>query len=330
MRFNMARKLRLEFPGACYHVINRGNYRHDVFRDDRTKAAFEVCLFAACRKSGLLLHAFVIMRNHYHLALETPAGNLVAGMQWLQATFANRFNRLRGERGHLFQGRYKALLVEAGNALGMVCHYIHLNPVRAGVCAVADLRRYRRSSYSYLWTPRSRPEFLNPGAALAAAGGLPDTTSGRLNYAAFLEWQSSDGPAGRSKAYVNLSRGWALGGVEFKQGLLRDHVDAVYTRAWEEVGARAMREMQWAQALRKILPAARRPETDLARAPKSAPWKLALASWMKTHTQASNPWLCAQMNLGAPAAFSRNLTLYRRNHPTEQPLLQLPTSSSAT
>lgn len=108
----MARKLRLEFPGACYHVINRGNYRADLFQTDKTKVAFEACLFEACAKSGWVLHAFVVMRNHYHLALETPQGNLVAGMQWLQATFANRFNKLRGERGHLFQGRYKALLVD--------------------------------------------------------------------------------------------------------------------------------------------------------------------------------------------------------------------------
>ena len=78
-----------------------------------------------------MLHVFVIMGNHYHLAVVTPAGNLVAGMQWQQATLANRFNRLRGERGHRFQGRYKALLVESGTALGQVCHSLRLNPVRA-------------------------------------------------------------------------------------------------------------------------------------------------------------------------------------------------------
>ena len=115
----MARKLRLEYPGAIYHVINRGNYRAYVFKSVGARQAFEDCLFAACARSGWLLHAFVIMGNHYHLAVETPQGNLVAGMQWLQSTFANRFNQLRGERGHLFQGRYKSLLVEESAALGM-------------------------------------------------------------------------------------------------------------------------------------------------------------------------------------------------------------------
>ena len=106
----MARKLRLEFPGAIYHVINRGNYRRWIFADDKTKHAFERCLFEACARSEWLLHAFTIRSNHFHLALETPAANLVAGMQWLQSTFANRFNRFRAENGHLFQGRDKNLM----------------------------------------------------------------------------------------------------------------------------------------------------------------------------------------------------------------------------
>ena len=173
----MARKLRLEFPGACYHVINRGNYRAQVFATEQTRAAFEACVWEACEKSGWLLHAFVVMNNHYHLALETPEGNLVAGMQWLQATFANRFNRLRGERGHLFQGRYKSLLVEPGAALGQVCHYLHLNPVRAGLVAVGDLPTYRASSYWHLWQ-KKRPAFLRVETALAEAGGLADTPAG--------------------------------------------------------------------------------------------------------------------------------------------------------
>jgi len=80
-------------------VINRGNYRADIFETEGAKQAFETCLFEACAKSGWALHGYVIMRNHYHLALETPEPNLVIGMQWLQATFACRFNRLRGERG---------------------------------------------------------------------------------------------------------------------------------------------------------------------------------------------------------------------------------------
>ena len=108
----MARTLRLEAEDGIYHVLNRGNYRADIFRADKTKTAFLTCLGEACGKAGWRVHAWCIMSNHYHLAVETPQGNLVGGMQWLQGTFSTRFNRLRGERGHLFQGRYKSLLVD--------------------------------------------------------------------------------------------------------------------------------------------------------------------------------------------------------------------------
>ena len=217
----MARKLRLEFPGACYHVINRGNYRSAIFRAEGAKRAFESCLFEACAKSGWLLHAYVLMSNHYHLAVETPEGNLVTGMQWLQATFANRFNKLRGERGHLFQGRYKSLLVEEGGPLGQVCHYIHLNPVRAGVVPVEKLPGYRYGSYWYLPRPRQRPAGLQLATALREAGDLADTKAGWQAYAQYLSWQASDGPAGRNKAYVSMSKGWALGGADFKHTLIK-------------------------------------------------------------------------------------------------------------
>jgi putative transposase len=308
----MARKLRLEFPGACYHVINRGNYRADVFRTEGAKVAFEACLFQACAKSGWVLHAFVIMRNHYHLALETPEGNLAAGMQWLQATFANRFNRLRGERGHLFQGRYKALLVEEGSALGQVCHYIHLNPVRAGIVPLARLGEFRHSSYWYLSRPKARPAFLNLQTALAEAGGLADTPAGRRGYADYLAWQAASGPAGRNSAYVPLSQGWALGTKEFKAALIKDHALAASARAWEGVGAREIREQHWEERLAACLRRAGK-SLDAARADrKSAGWKVAIAAELKAKTQASNGWIAERLHMGNAVAVSQYVSQARR------------------
>ena len=111
----MPRKPRIEYEGAIYHVLNRGNYRDAIFSvddvDDSGKL-FEETLFAACERFGWIVHAYVLLSNHFHVALETPEANLVRGMQWLQSTFGNRFNRLVRERGHIFQGRYKSLLIE--------------------------------------------------------------------------------------------------------------------------------------------------------------------------------------------------------------------------
>jgi len=320
----MARKLRLEYPGACYHVINRGNYRADVFRGEGAKTAFEACLFEACAKSGWVLHAFVIMRNHYHLALETPDGNLVAGMQWLQATFANRFNRLRGERGHLFQGRYKALLVEEGPALGQVCHYIHLNPVRAGVVPAERLGEYRHGSFWYLPRPPARPAFLDLETALADAGGLTDTPAGWRCYGDYLAWQAQSGPAGKNAAYVCLSRGWALGTREFKADLIRDHALLASTRAWESAGAREIREQQWQLQLDAAL---RRAHQSMAAAQadrKSAPWKVTIAAALKTQTQASNRWIAEHLNMGSPVAVSQYVSQARRRASSSKVKIEIP------
>ncbi|MBC8009210.1 MAG: transposase [Burkholderiales bacterium] len=101
----MARKLRIEFAGAIYHVLNRGNYRRDLFLSSGEAKAFVLTLEEATKIFGWRVQAYAVMRNHYHIALQTPQPNLVDGMHWLQSTFATRFNRFHGERGHLFQRR---------------------------------------------------------------------------------------------------------------------------------------------------------------------------------------------------------------------------------
>ena len=127
----MPRKPRIEFPGAIYHILNRGNYRGPIFGSEGAKRSFEQTLFEACHRYHWILHSHCIMKNHYHAAIETLDANLSVGMQWLQATFANRFNKLRKAHGHLFQGRYKSLSVDRDEYLGSLLHYINLNPVRA-------------------------------------------------------------------------------------------------------------------------------------------------------------------------------------------------------
>jgi putative transposase len=318
----MARKLRLEFPGAIYHVINRGNYRAAIFSDGKAREAFEGCLFETCEKSRWVLHAYVVMNNHFHLAVETPEGNLVAGMQWLQGTFANRFNRFRDERGHVFQGRYKALLVEEGAALGQVCHYLHLNPVRAEILPVERLREYRVSSCWWLWQP-NRPGCLRLDTALAAAGGLADTEDGREAYGKYLAWQAAEGPAGRTKAYVSLSLGWALGSKDFKLALLQDHNLAEESRAWATTGVREIREAKWSAALAVAKRKVRQAESAVATGRKSAPWKIAVAAFLKRTTQADNRWLAERLGMGTPRGVSHLVGQMRRGqNPAAAKLLE--------
>jgi REP element-mobilizing transposase RayT len=141
----MARKLRVQFPGALYHVVNRGNYRRDVFESAGAAQAFVTALEEATPTFGWRVHAYVVMRNHYHFVVETPKPNLVSGMHWLQSTLATRFNRHRTERGHLFQGRYHAGLIEDFRVLEHVVDYVHLNPVMRAGMLVAEERSEERS-----------------------------------------------------------------------------------------------------------------------------------------------------------------------------------------
>jgi REP element-mobilizing transposase RayT len=126
----MARRLRIRFPGARYHVINRGNLRHDIFATAGARRSFAGVTGEACGKFGWRMHAYIVMRNHFHFALETPEPNLVAGMHWLQSTFAVRLLRFHGQHGHVFQGRYKSPVIQDDAHLARVCDYIHLNSTR--------------------------------------------------------------------------------------------------------------------------------------------------------------------------------------------------------
>jgi hypothetical protein len=261
------------------------------------------------------------MGNHFHLALETPRGNLVAGMQWLESTYANRFNRYRNERGHLFQSRYKALLVEPGDALGQLCAYIDLNPVRAGIVSVECLKDHRYSSYWYLDRPRRRPKELASTAALNAIGALSQTRAGRNCYTDYLRWQALEGPAGKNSAYVSLSRGWVLGSDEFKEALVRDHNLAADARAWEFEGAKAFCEQRGLESLQQVfdlLPTRMRQARS-----KSAPWKVAVAAYLKASTDVSNAWLATQLDMGSPYYVSKHVGRLRHGlNPEAHRLLQ--------
>lgn len=126
----MARPLRVQFPGAVYHAMARGNESRPIFRDDQDRRRFLDTVGEMVERFGVRLHAYCLMVNHYHLLLETPRANLSQAVGWLQVTYTVRFNRRHRRNGHLFQGRFKAQLVEADEYAQGLVEYLHLNPVR--------------------------------------------------------------------------------------------------------------------------------------------------------------------------------------------------------
>src|SRR5580704_14900591 len=187
----MARKLRIQYAGAIYHVMNRGDRREAIFADDADRQRFLETLTETCQKTGWQVHACCLMSNHFHLVVETPQPNLVAGMKWLLGTYTGRFNRRHRLFGHLFSGRYKALLVDgSGNGyLKTVCDYVHLNPARAKLLGPEErLSAYEWSSYpAYLRPPSRRPAWLRVDRLLGECGIRRDDRKGRMEFQRIME-----------------------------------------------------------------------------------------------------------------------------------------------
>ena len=141
----MARPLRIEFPGAVYHLTSRGNEKRHIFLGDEDRKSFLNLLADVNTRYHWICHAYCLMNNHYHLLIETPEGNLSMGMRQLNGVYTQAFNRRHGRVGHLFQGRFKAILIEKDSHLLEACRYVVLNPVRAG--AVENPERWKWSSY---------------------------------------------------------------------------------------------------------------------------------------------------------------------------------------
>jgi hypothetical protein len=255
------------------------------------------------------------MRNHFHLALETPAPNLSDGMQWLQGTWARRFNRFRGETGRPFQGRYKALHVEPGHALAQVAHYIHLNPVRARVVPAERVAEFRWSSL-WWWSQPKRPAGLVPDTVLAECGGLADTRAGWRRYVDYLGVLAEEDVRRRGEKFGRLSRGWAVGTTEFKADLKKrlGRGAAIAGRIALLGGGpdahRQWREEEWEE---QLVATAKRLRVDLAALPakKSAPAKVRLAAAMKAGTAVTNGWLAARLGMGPPATVSQFVRRWR-------------------
>jgi putative transposase len=301
----MPRKARVEFPGAVYHVLDRGDRREAIFRDEADRVRFVETLGEVCARTGWRVHAYVLMSNHYHWLLETPEPNLVAGMRWFQSTWTLRFNRRRRLCGHLFQGRYKAVVVdpEERGYFATLSDYIHLNPVRARLVGLEDrLVDYRWSSYPLYARTAGRPGWFEPQTVLAELG-MADTPEGRRQYAHRMRGEAVATLRGEKEtALGELREGWCLGGESFRErvlGLL--DVAGEKWRGRREVDAAVRHTHDEAEARRLIgvgLSVFGLSPESLAELPKGDVRKLALARMIRARTAVPNAWLAHALGLG--------------------------------
>lgn len=308
----MARKLRIEYPGAIYHVMNRGDHREDIFKDDEDRRRFLGTLGEACVKTDWRVHAYCLMVNHFHLVVETPRGDLVAGMRWFLGTYTSRYNHRHKLFGHLFGGRFKALVVDgSGNGYFLtVCDYVHLNPARAKLLGPEQwLRDYGWSSYpEYLKAAGERPVWLSVERLLGEMGLAADTESGRQELIRHLEarrWEDEDVETSR-----RIQRGWCFGGNEFRQGLL-EQVDK--KRGPNHLG-QEWQESQVAKAERLVkvaLASMGWTEEDLAGRLKTDPLKLAIAIQLRKESTMTIPWIAQRLTMGSANTLRNRLHISR-------------------
>ncbi len=297
----MPRKLRVEYAGAIYHVMNRGNRGGLIFEDDKDRELFLATLGETCGKTGWQIHAYCLMGNHFHLVVETPLGNLVAGMRWFLGTYTARFNRRHKVFGHLFSGRYKSLIVDgSGNGyLKTVCDYVHLNPVRAKLLRREQkLSEYPWSSWKeYLNKPGKRPRWLRVNRLLGECGIEDDKGIGRRELESGMEQRRELEQSQKSGDWERMRSGWCYGTDGFRSKLL----ELVEQKKGENHYGEELKESDEQKAERIVAETMKKKgwrEKNLTNMGKGEESKARLAWRLRNETTMTWKWIAERLRMG--------------------------------
>ena len=297
----MPRKLRVQYPGAIYHVVDRGDRREDIFLDDQDREQFLDTFTEVCEKTDWEVHAYCLMCNHFHLVIETPHADLVAGMKWFLGTYTSRFNHRHKEFGHVFSGRYKAIIVDgSGNGyLKTAADYVHLNPVRAKLLrADQPLQQYRWSSYpQYLLRPSRRPAWLRTDRVLGEWNIRRDDAAGRKEFERAMEMRKEQEESLENQDWKKLRRGWCWGPKSFRDDLLA----MISEQQTEHHAGEELLESaeQKAEGLTQFLLARSSwKEQDLASRRKADPVKVQMALQLRQQTTMTWKWIAQRLQMG--------------------------------
>jgi REP element-mobilizing transposase RayT len=281
--------------------MNRGDRREPVFLDDSDRQTFLVTLGQACQKTGWQIHAYCLMPNHFHLVVETPRANLVAGMRWFLGTYTARFNRRHKYFGHLFSGRYKSLAVDGSGAgyLKTVCDYVHLNPVRAKrLPSDQPLAAYSWSSWpEYLKPPRKRPPWLRTDRLMGEYGLQQESLARRRQLEAALEQRRELELARECGEWNRLRRGWYLGPKEFRTELL----EMIGQQQGHQHYGEELKESDQQKAERllgQLLRQAGWSDAGLPQRQKTDRKKVRMAARLRSETTMTWPWIAERLAMG--------------------------------
>jgi len=322
----MPRPLRVEYEGARYHVMCRGNRGQSVFETDDDVGLFLKTLGEAVERTELIVHSYVLMKTHYHLLIETPCGNLVEAMKWLQGAFTQRMNAMHHTWGHLFQGRYKAKVIEQAEPeyFRRVSNYIHLNPAAAGLAGHPQgnpLEAYTWSSYPYyIKAPSKRPPWLQV-AELLGHHGLSDSISGRKRYRQLMGALAEDA-ASDLKGYADspenrgMERGWVHGSKAFRQEIAEQMAQgdlSDYHGVYDASQKRDLSEQAAEQDIEKAFRLFGINSTTLPERPKNDEIKVIVAAYIKRYYPLQNKQISEMLSMGHPTSISRCRAMVEEN-----------------
>ena len=322
----MARPLRYAAAGAVYHVMARGDGGKSVFEDDRDRYGWLDLLERVCERFGWRAHAWVLMGNHFHVLIETPEPNLVAGMKWFLGVYSQGWNRRRQRHGHVFQGRYKAVVVNGaerdGSYFKIVADYIHLNPVRAGWVGgdtAKTLRSWRWSSFPS-YAGGKVPGWLETGRVLRAFQLSEDRRGGKA-YGGYLEARAKDPKSAINDAALGeLRRGWVLGEKGFVETVLAALGGQQLAEKKEKgsVGGEAVKAHDEAEAERiaKVSLALLGLPDEVEKLAGRGKWleeKAVIAAVIRQRTGVGNRWIARRLAMGQESSVVRAVRRAKEN-----------------
>jgi REP element-mobilizing transposase RayT len=310
----MSRQIRIEYEGAIYHLMNRGDRREDIFVDDRDRQDFLKTLGEVCQRAGWRVHAYCLMGNHFHLVVETPQPTLVAGMKWFLGTYTQRFNARHRMRGHLFSGRYKSLIVDGSENFYFrtVCDYVHLNPARAGLLSEEQpLSAYPWSSFPlYLSAPKKRPLWLETRRLLGELGLGRDNGRSRNEFLRLLEERRNLGED--EDTVKKIRRGWNFGAPDFVEWLAERFTREANPESFQAVERGEIMEVIARKMILKFLNDHGWDRARLKCERKLHPLKIGLALELRKNTTQSVAWIAAELGAGTRGTLSNELSKMQR------------------
>lgn len=306
--------------------MSRGDHRELIFQDDDDRKMFLETLGEVCERTGWKIHCYVLMPNHYHWLLETPRACLVDGMRWFQTTYTARYNARHRQCGHLFQGRYKAIIVDSGEPayFRTLSDYIHLNPARAHL-----LKRKASQLEDFPWS--SYPAYVGgaKGSAwLETRRVLKSHGMARQTYRSYMQKRVREVLSGRKELdeeWKSIRRGWVLGDESFRQemlGYIGEQVESRQRESYSGEEIKAIDQKKAERLLKRGLRGVGLTQEELQDLKTTDRRKQALTWLIRSSVLVSSGWICTELGLGHRSNISRAVRAFSSGSPKGDQLKQ--------